>query len=227
MKHPNRITGLAPSECSQALLAQPRTFMADVIGPNEALHEKQLHEVPGESFRVPRLMSALKAKARAEGLWNLFLPHSDSGAGLTNLDYAPLAEATGHVYWASEVFHCSAPATGNMELLERYGSEEQKQKYLAPLQQGHIRSLYCITEPDVASSDATNVETRIVRDGDLTIQPFGAAGLTDDFGLVHIYARLRTLRLGDGPDEVHNRVIARLELAKYRENNHPATKAAA
>ena len=418
MKHPHRITGLAPGGRGQALLAQLRTFMADHVYPNEALYEKQLHEVPGETFRIPPLMNELKAKAQAEGLWNLFLPQSDAGAGLTNLEYAPLAEVMGQVYWASEVFNCSAPDTGNMELLERYGSEDQKRKYLVPLLEGRIRSAYCMTEPDVASSDATNVETRIVRDGDhyvidghkwwttnayhpnvgifivmgktdlaaprhlqqsqilvepntpgvrlvrplpvfgyleppkghgevvfenvrvpaanmilgegrgfeisqgrlgpgrihhcmrvigqcerllermcrrllarstfgkplaersvweeriaqarteinmcrqlthhvawlmdtvgnkdarseisqikvaatrmgqriadLTIQAFGAAGVTDDFGLAHIYARLRTLRIGDGPDEVHNRVIARLELAKYREKKPPATKA--
>jgi acyl-CoA dehydrogenase len=380
------------------------------IYPNEARYEQQLREGPGDGFRVPPLMPELKAKARAEGLWNLFLPHSTLGAGLTNFEYAPLAELMGRVYWASEVFNCSAPDTGNMEVLERYGTEEQKRKYLVPLLEGRIRSSYCMTEPQVASSDATNIETRIERDhdhyvinghkwwatnayhpnngiyivmgktnpsaarhqqqsqilvepgtpgirrvrplsvfgyleppkghgelifenvrvpvenmilgegrgfeisqgrlgpgrihhcmrvigqcerlleqmcrrllartafgrvlaeqsvweeriakarteinmcrlltqhaahlmdtagnkaarseisqikvaatqmgqriADMCIQAFGAAGVTDDFGLAHTYARLRTLRIGDGPDEVHNRAIARLELAKYRD----------
>ncbi len=399
----------AVSEIGDALLARLQAFMAAHVYPNEALYEQQLHAVPGEVFRVPAIMDELKAKARAEGLWNLFLPHSSSGAGLTNLEYAPLAEEMGRVYWAPEVFNCNAPDTGNMELLDRYGTEEQKRKYLLPLLEGKTRSAYCMTEPDVASSDATNVQTRIERDGDhyvinghkwwttnayhpntaiyivmgktdptapthlqqsqilvepgtpgirlmrplsvfgyyeppkghgevifenvrvpveniilgegrgfeisqgrlgpgrihhcmrivgqserlleqmcrrllsrntfgkplaersvwqeriaearieinmcrlltqhaahlmdtvgnkaarseisqikvaatrmgqriadMTIQAFGAAGVTDDFGLAHTYARMRTLRIGDGPDEVHNRTIARLELAKYK-----------
>lgn len=141
-------------------------FMDEHVYPNEKLYEKQLHELPEQPFRVPPIMETLKAKAKSEGLWNLFLPHSENGAGLTNLEYAPVAEVMGRVIWASEIFNCSAPDTGNMEVLDRYGSEAQKQKYLVPLLEGRIRSSYCMTEPDVASSDATNVETRIERDGD-------------------------------------------------------------
>lgn len=140
--------------------------MVEQICPNEALYEQQLHALPDTPFRVPPILEELKDKARGEGLWNLFLPESENGAGLTNLEYAPIAEIMGRVHFASEVFNCSAPDTGNMEVLDRFGSPEQKERWLAPLLDGRIRSSYCMTEPNVASSDATNVETRIVRDGD-------------------------------------------------------------
>jgi acyl-CoA dehydrogenase len=141
-------------------------FMDEHIYPNEALYEAQLHEVAGPPFRVPPILEKLKARARAEGLWNLFLPPSAGGPGLTNVEYARLAEMMGRVHYASEVFNCSAPDSGNMEVLLRYGSEQQKERYLQPLLEGRIRSSFCMTEPAVASSDATNVETRIERDGD-------------------------------------------------------------
>ncbi|MES2481145.1 MAG: acyl-CoA dehydrogenase family protein [Pseudomonadota bacterium] len=148
------------------LEAKLRAFMDEYVYPNEKLYEQQLHEVPGEQFHVPPIMEELKERARAQGLWNLFLPESAHGAGLTNLQYAGLAEIMGRSHYASEIFNCSAPDTGNMEVLERYGSEEQKRKYLVPLLEGRIRSSYAMTEPDVASSDATNIQTRIERDGD-------------------------------------------------------------
>jgi acyl-CoA dehydrogenase len=148
------------------LAQQIQSFMDDHVYPNEKLYEQQLHEDPAQPFRMPPILEEMKAKAKAQGLWNLFLPHSENGAGLSNVDYAPLAEIMGRVHHASEVFNCSAPDTGNMEVLDRYGSDEQKRKYLVPLLEGRIRSSYCMTEPAVASSDATNIETRIERHGD-------------------------------------------------------------
>jgi acyl-CoA dehydrogenase len=141
-------------------------FMDANIYPNEETYERQMAAVPHGQFAVPPILEKLKEKAREAGLWNLFLPHSEHGGGLSNLEYAPLAEKMGRVHYASEVFNCSAPDTGNMEVLDRYGTEAQKARYLKPLLDGTIRSAYCMTEPDVASSDATNVETRIERDGD-------------------------------------------------------------
>jgi acyl-CoA dehydrogenase len=145
---------------------QVAAFMAEHIIPNEKLYEQQLHEDPAQPFRVPPIMETLKARAKSQGLWNLFLPDSKHGAGLSNLEYAPLAEEMGKVIWAAEVFNCSAPDSGKMEVLARYGSDEQKEAFLVPLLEGRIRSSYVMTEPAVASSDATNVETRIERDGD-------------------------------------------------------------
>ncbi|RZV39370.1 MAG: acyl-CoA dehydrogenase [Chromatiales bacterium] len=141
-------------------------FMDDHIYPNEALFEEQVAE--GNRWAAPELLSDLKQRAQAEGLWNLFLPQSygEFSPGLTNLEYAPLAEIMGRVLWASEVFNCSAPDTGNMEVLARYGSPAQQKEWLAPLLRGEIRSAFCMTEPDVASSDATNIETSMMRDGD-------------------------------------------------------------
>jgi acyl-CoA dehydrogenase len=160
------MTIFAASAKSQALLVRLEEFMRAHVYPNEAEYERQLGEIPPGTFLVPPLMEELKSRARSAGLWNLFLQGSSSGAGLSNLEYAPLAESMGGVYWAAEVFNCSAPDTGNMEVLERYGTEEQKRKYLLPLLEGRIRSSFCMTEPNVASSDATNIETRIERDGD-------------------------------------------------------------
>jgi acyl-CoA dehydrogenase len=153
------------SERSRELGARLQAFMDECVYPAEGLYEQQLHAGP-ERYHVPEIMEELKAKARARGLWNLFLPHSENGAALTNLDYAPLAEVMGRVHFAAEVFNCSAPDTGNMEVLDRYGTDAQKDRWLKPLLDGTIRSSYCMTEPAVASSDATNIETRIERDGD-------------------------------------------------------------
>ncbi len=137
-------------------------FMDEHVYPNEKLHDEQLAAAP---YTTPPIVEALKARAQAQGLWNLFLP-GHHGAGLSNLEYAPLAEVMGRVEWASEVFNCSAPDTGNMETLALYGSDEQKERWLKPLLEGRIRSAFSMTEPEVASSDATNIRCHIRRDGD-------------------------------------------------------------
>lgn len=145
-----------------------QTFMDEHIYPNEALYHEQVEENSrnGRPYAAVPIVASLKEKARAQGLWNLFLPEEEYGPGLTNLEYSPLAEIMGRVLWSSEVFNCAAPDTGNMEVLARYGSDEQKQQWLTPLLNGEIRSSFAMTEPAVASSDAANIETRIVRDGD-------------------------------------------------------------
>ncbi len=147
------------------LLEQVRSFMQEHIYPNEALFHEQISE---NRWETPAILEELKVKAKAQGLWNFFLPlaYGEYSGGLTNLEYAPLAEEMGKVAWASEVFNCAAPDTGNMEVLAKYGNEEQKKQWLEPLLEGKIRSAFAMTEPEVASSDATNIETNIVRDGD-------------------------------------------------------------
>ncbi|MAD35147.1 MAG: acyl-CoA dehydrogenase [Tistrella sp.] len=140
-------------------------FMDAYVYPAEAVFEEQ-HRASPDRWVTPPIIEELKAKARAAGLWNLFLPHSERGAGLNNLDYAPLCEVMGRSEIAPEVFNCNAPDTGNMEVLERYGTEEHKRQWLEPLLEGKIRSAFAMTEPMVASSDATNIESRIERDGD-------------------------------------------------------------
>ena len=143
-------------------------FMDEYIYPNEAnfFGEIEANRANGNAWIPTKIVEELKEKARAQGLWNLFLPESHRGAGLTNLEYAPLCEIMGRSLWSAEVFNCSAPDTGNMETLERYASEELKKEWLEPLLQGKIRSCFAMTEPAVASSDATNIEASIVRDGD-------------------------------------------------------------
>ncbi len=148
---------------SQELKDHLLAFMDEHIYPNEIIYHEQLSAMDNRFQTVP-LMEELKAKARAAGLWNLFVPKSHGG--LTNADYSPLAEIMGRVLWSPEVFNCNAPDTGNMEVFMKYGTEEQKKTWLEPLLAGEIRSSFAMTEPDVASSDATNVQTSIVRDGD-------------------------------------------------------------
>ncbi|TMG86436.1 MAG: acyl-CoA dehydrogenase [Betaproteobacteria bacterium] len=146
------------------LQARLRAFMEAHVYPNEQRFDDEVGQ--GDRWQPTRLIEELKAKAKAMGLWNLFLPASERGAGLTNTEYAPLCEIMGRVLWAPEAFNCSAPDTGNMEVLERYGTAEQKRQWLEPLLEGKMRSAFTMTEPDVASSDATNIQSSIVRDGD-------------------------------------------------------------
>ena len=139
-------------------------FMNENVYENEDVYKKQVEE--GGRWCIPEIMETLKAKAKSEGLWNLFLPESNLGAGLTNTEYAPLCEIMGRSPIGAEVFNCSAPDTGNMEVLVRYGTEEQKKEWLTPLLSGEIRSSFAMTEPDVASSDASNIQASIERNGD-------------------------------------------------------------
>ena len=155
---------LDPSPRSVALRERLLAFMDAHIYPNEARFFAEVEE--RGPWAVSDVVEELKPKARAEGLWNLFLPESEHGAGLSNLEYAGLCEVMGHSHLAPEVFNCNAPDTGNMEVLARYGTDEQKKTWLEPLLDGTIRSAFAMTEPAVASSDATNIESRIERDGD-------------------------------------------------------------
>ena len=158
------------SDRQREWLDRVRSFMTKHVRPAEPIYRKQ--DETGDRWKVIPVLEELKEKARAEGLWNMFMPpseHEDDefrGAGLTNLEYASLAEEMGRVSWSSEVFNCSAPDTGNMEVLMRYGTKEHKRQWLRPLMDGKIRSVFLMTEPAVASSDATNIETSIKRDGD-------------------------------------------------------------
>lgn len=139
-------------------------FMDEHVYPNEQRFDDEVET--GDRWQPTTVIEELKLKAKAQGLWNLFLPESHRGAGLKNHEYATLCEIMGRVWWAPEVFNCSAPDTGNMEVLERYGTEEHKKQWLEPLLEGKIRSAFAMTEPAVASSDATNIEAEIKRDGD-------------------------------------------------------------
>jgi acyl-CoA dehydrogenase len=149
---------------TQDLLARLTAFMDEHVYPNEQRFAAEVAE--GDRWQPTKVVEELKARAKGAGLWNLFLPQSEKGAGLTNLEYAPLCEVMGRVPWAPEVFNCNAPDTGNMETLERYGSPEQKKQWLEPLLEGKIRSCFAMTEPGVASSDATNIQASIRREGD-------------------------------------------------------------
>src|SRR5713226_1717243 len=150
------------SEKTRELQVRLQAFMDEHIYPNE---QRFLDEIESDRWKPPRIIEELKPKARSAGLWNLFMPDRVNGSGLTNLEYAPLCEIMGRSPMAAEVFNCSAPDTGNMEVLARYGTSDQKEKWLRPLLAGEIRSCFAMTEPDVASSDATNICARIVREG--------------------------------------------------------------
>jgi acyl-CoA dehydrogenase len=154
-----------PSERCSEFKERLGAFLEEHVYPAEPLYEQQLRD-SGDPHHQPAVMEELKVKARAAGLWNMFLPDEEHGAGLSNSDYAPLAEMMGRSPIASEACNCSAPDTGNMEVLHQFGSDEQKERWLQPLLDGEIRSAFAMTEPDVASSDATNIQLRIERDGD-------------------------------------------------------------
>ena len=157
----------SPSSRAQDYLQRLTAFVQEHVLPAEPEYCAQLQNLPDwHNWKQPLIMESLKAKARAEGLWNLFLPEKEYGAGLTNVEYAPLAEITGRSSMAPEVFNCNAPDTGNMEVLVKYGSPEQKSRWLKPLLAGEIRSAFCMTEPDVASSDATNMQATALIEGD-------------------------------------------------------------
>ena len=151
------------SKKSKDLQEELKVFMDEYVYPNEENITSEIHS--GNIWEPSNIIEDLKNKAKNKGLWNLFLPDSDKGAGLSNLDYAPLCEIMGRSPYAPEVFNCNAPDTGNMEVFERYASEELKEKWLTPLLNGEIRSAFAMTEPEVASSDATNIEASIVKDG--------------------------------------------------------------
>src|SRR5207248_1129772 len=153
-----------PSDKVRRLEAQVREFVEREVYPAEKVFERQLEEAPSR-WQIPPIMEELKQKARAAGLWNLFLPESDHGAGLTNLEYAPLCEIMGRSPIAPEAFNCSAPDTGNMETLVRYATPAQQEQWLKPLLDGEIRSSFAMTEPAVAKEEATNIEASIRRDG--------------------------------------------------------------
>jgi len=158
-------------ERTEELRGQLQVFLDEQILPAEHVFEEQAAKLAseGRGWERPPIMDDLKAKARRRGLWNLFLAGHPEGAGLSNLQYAPLAELTGRSFLASEALNCAAPDTGNMEVLAEFGTDEQKDRWLRPLLDGEIRSAFCMTEPDVASSDATNIATSIVRDGDVYV----------------------------------------------------------
>lgn len=170
-----------PSERAGLLRQQLADFMRDVLMPAEAEYHAHIAQ-SGQRWSIPPVMERMKVQARSAGLWNLFLPDAEHGAGLSNLEYAPLAEIMGHSLIAPEVFNCGAPDTGNMEVLLQYGSPQQQQQWLRPLLDGSIRSAFAMTEPDVASSDATNIAARIERDGDhyvINANKWWTTGATD------------------------------------------------
>src|SRR5215211_4517216 len=205
-----------PSSRTRDYLSRVRHFMREHVDPAEPRYWAEVRERnPGADWRrwtIHPLVEELKARARAEGLWNLFLPDAKLGAGLSTLEYAPLAEEMGRSFLAPEVFNCSAPDTGNMEVLWRYGSEEQKARWLAPLLAGEIRSVFCMTEPDVASSDATNMRATAVVDGDAVVlngRKWWSSGAGDPRAQVAIFMA-RTPDASAGRHGQHSMVLVPL-----------------
>ena len=194
-----------PSPRSAELTQRVRDFIRQRIKPVEADYWHAVREAAPDgdwsNWQVPSVIEELKAAARAEGLWNLFLPDAELGAGLSVLDYAPIAEATGHSFVAPEVFNSNAPDSGNMEVLWKYGSDAQKARWLKPLLDGEIRSVFCMTEPDVASSDATNMQATATLDGDEVVlngHKWWSSGAGDPRASVAIF-------MGRTPDESQDR----------------------
>lgn len=194
-----------PSARSADTVERVKHFIRKHIRPVERDYWAQIHARhhggDWRAWRIPPLMEELKAKARAEGLWNLFLPDPELGAGLSTLEYAPVAEATGHSFMAPEAFNCNAPDSGNMEVLWKYGSDAQQMQWLAPLLAGEIRSVFCMTEPDVASSDATNMQATAIIDGDSVVldgRKWWSSGIGDPRAKIAIF-------MGRTPDESKDR----------------------
>ena len=195
-----------PSPRSREYAERVTRFIRERIAPaDRAYHDElgtQRHDGDWRRWREPAAMRELRAQAKAEGLWNLFLPDAELGAGLSTLDYAPVAEATGWSLLAPEVFNCQAPDSGNMEVLWKYGSAEQKERWLRPLLAGEMRSVICMTEPDTASSDATNLQATIVPDGEGAVRVDGRKWWTTNLG--HPDAKV-AIFMGRTPDESKDR----------------------
>lgn len=206
-----------PSERAKDYLERVKRFMSEHILPAEARYHEELRATAlggdWKTWRVPAVMEELKAQAKAQGLWNLFLPDEKLGAGLSTLEYAPIAEETGRSFIAPEVFNCSAPDTGNMEVLWKYGSEAQQERWLKPLLAGDIRSVFCMTEPDVASSDATNMAATAIVDGDemvLNGSKWWSSGLGHPNAKVVIFMA-RTPDTGGDRHHQHSMVLVPLD----------------
>ena len=194
-----------PGPRSKDLVQRVRAFIREHIAPVEQQHWAEIHEArhggDWTRWKIPPRVEELKARAKEQGLWNLFLPDAEWGAGLSVLEYAPIAEETGRSLMAPEIFNCSAPDTGNMEVIWRYGSEAQKQQWLRPLLEGEIRSVFCMTEPDVASSDATNMQATARVQGDTVLldgRKWWSSGIGDPRCKVAIF-------MGRTPDENRDR----------------------